>query len=429
VKCEVCGKTYPLEQSICPDDGTWLHEQTIMEIKPRSRRQAQSPPIDEFEIGPATDRHQKFRGSMASLGKHPTYPQPQPPPGEELAPGTQLGDYEVEEKVGEGAMGTVYRAVHPAIHKRVAIKVMSRKLFDEPEAVKRFVAEARAVAAIDHPSIVDVFGFGRIPDGRTYLVMEWLEGESLKARLEKGRLPFEEACDIIRTIARALEAAHGKGVVHRDLKPENVFLHRIDDDKPVVKLLDFGLAKQTKSEDPLVARTRTGQMLGTPLYMSPEQCKAKGVDHRTDIYALGCMCYELLVGHVPFEFDNVAELISAHLVVEPPRPTSFEPGFPVDLDKLLFNMIAKEPEKRPGLGEIRRIIGMQVSRPSQPIATVKVPEEATPPAPVDAPAPAGQKDITTEPVSRVAGGVQTRTLVIAAIVIAVLAIAVLLALR
>jgi serine/threonine-protein kinase len=333
-------------------------------------------------------------------------------------------------------MGTVYRAVHPAIHKRVAIKVMSRKLFDEPEAVKRFVAEARAVAAIDHPSIVDVFGFGRIPDGRTYLVMEWLEGESLKARLDKGRLPFEEACEIIRTIARALEAAHGKGVVHRDLKPENVFLHRIDDDKPVIKLLDFGLAKQTNAEDRLVARTRTGQMLGTPLYMSPEQCKSKGVDHRTDIYALGCMCYELLVGHVPFEFDNVAELISAHLVVEPPRPNSFEPGLPDDLDKLLFNMVAKEPEKRPGLGEIRRIIGLQLSRPSQPIAAIKAPEDATPgdPAPSAAPragtpVPTSQTDVTTEPVRRVGRGLQQRTLVIAAAVLAVLAITALLALR
>jgi serine/threonine-protein kinase len=255
---------------------------------------------------------------------------------------------------------------------------MTPKLFDAPESVKRFVAEARAIASIDHPGIVDVFGFGRVADGRAYLVMELLEGENLADRMKRGRVPLDEGCEIARQVARSLEAAHAKDVVHRDLKPENVFIVKAVDEQVRVKLLDFGLAKQTNNEDGLVARTRTGQLLGTPLYMSPEQCKSKGVDHRTDIYALGCMCYELFAGRVPFDCDNIAELISAHLVNEPPRPSEIDPSISPELDKLLFSMIAKDPDTRPGLGEIRRIIGMQTSRVSQPILAVQPPKDPTP---------------------------------------------------
>jgi serine/threonine-protein kinase len=384
VKCQVCGKLWPEDQSICPDDGTWLHEQTIMEIKPRARR----PSIGEFPtgheateaptptpVGAAQQKPQpaKIRTNAGPLAKAGAATSTSGKPAE-IDPGTMIGEYEVEQKIGEGAMGTVYRAIHPAIHKRVAIKIMTPKLFDEPESVKRFVAEARAIAAIEHPGIVDVFGFGRIPDGRTYLVMEWLEGKSLGARLLEGPLAWSEACEVIRYIARALEAAHAKNIVHRDLKPENVFLQQVDDDKPVVKLLDFGLAKSTNKEEGLVAKTRTGQMLGTPLYMSPEQCKSKGVDHRTDIYALGCMAYEMLLGKTPFDADNVAELISMHLVQDPPRPSSLRPDIDPDLDKLLYNMVAKDPDKRPPLGEIRRVIGMQLSSVSQPLAIVTPPD-------------------------------------------------------
>jgi eukaryotic-like serine/threonine-protein kinase len=373
VICQECGKSWPEDQSICPEDGTWLHEQTIMEIKPRAKRASLAEfPGHESTVAQkteATPQPQKLEKAVVRTGDGPLAKASANALHTELAPGTQIGEYEVEMKIGEGAMGTVYRAIHPAIHKRVAIKIMTPKLFDEPESVKRFVTEARAIAAIEHPGIVDVFGFGRIPDGRTYLVMEWLEGQSLGARLQKGPLPWTEACGIIRSIARALEAAHAKNIVHRDLKPENVYLQQIDDDKPLVKLLDFGLAKTTSKEDGLVAKTRTGQMLGTPLYMSPEQCKSKGVDHRTDIYALGCMAYEMLLGKTPFDADNVAELISAHLVTEPPRPSTLKPDIDPNLDKLLFSMVAKDPDKRPGLGEVRRLIGMELSHASIPIMT------------------------------------------------------------
>jgi serine/threonine-protein kinase len=278
----------------------------------------------------------------------------------------EIGEYIIEAKAGEGEMGQVFKALHTELGKHVAIKIMTPKVFGEAESVKRFVSEARAIAAIEHIGIVDVYGFGRIPDGRTYLVMEWLDGKNLGERLKEGPLPWQDACDIIRQIARALEAAHAKGVIHRDLKPDNVFLKKQgDDDKPMVKLLDFGLAKTTqKDNDNQVAKTRSGQMLGTPLYMSPEQCKSKGVDHRTDIYALGCICFEVLVGRTPYDADNVAEIITAHLVAEPPRPSKFKEDFPADLDKLIFNMIAKDPDKSPPLGEVRRLLGMQLTRTS-----------------------------------------------------------------
>jgi serine/threonine protein kinase len=371
VLCQVCGKTWPQDQTICPDDGTWLHEETIMESE-RHRRRPTSLGEELLDTG-----DKRALAKTAPPGGPTALPV-------ELPAGTRVGDYEIEAKIGEGAMGTVYRAVHPAIGRHVAIKVMTPKLFDEPESVKRFVAEARAVAAIRHPGIVDVFGFGRLPDGRTYLVMEWLEGASLAERLKQGKLDVAEACDMLRQIARALEAAHAKGIVHRDLKPENVFVLQLEDEKPQCKLLDFGLAKVTNKEDGLVARTRTGQLLGTPLYMSPEQCKSKGVDHRTDIYALGCMAYEMLCGRVPFDCDNVAELISAHLVAEPPKPTTLKPDLSPILDHLLLTMVAKNPDERPTLADVRKTISGFLSRQSQPYAAVR--DDLTP-APPTGPVP------------------------------------------
>jgi serine/threonine protein kinase len=343
----------------------------------RARNPSLEPALNTEFPTQTTDHSRPFARTAAAL--------PAPPPGppglfSELPRGATVGEYAIESKIGEGAMGTVYRAVHPTIGRHVAIKVMTPKLFDEPESVARFISEARAVAAIRHPGIVDVFGFGRLPDNRTYLVMEWLEGSALSARIAHGKISLEDACDMIRQIARALEAAHAKGIVHRDLKPENVFVHHIDDEKPQCKLLDFGLAKVTNKEDNAVARTRTGQLLGTPLYMSPEQCKAKGVDHRTDIYALGCIAYELLCGRVPFDADNVAELISAHLVAQPPQPLSLNPALPPALDRLLLQMVSKNPDERPSLAEVRRVISGALSRPSQPHLAVRA-DDITPPPP------------------------------------------------
>jgi serine/threonine-protein kinase len=300
----------------------------------------------------------------------------------ELAPGTHVGEYEVEEKIGEGSMGTIYRCVHPTIGKRVAVKLIASHIFEDPASVKRFIAEARAVAKIGHPNIVQVFGFGRLRDGRMYLTMEWLEGASLGARIAHDDIAQNAAVDILRQITRALEAAHAEKIVHRDLKPDNVFLQRVAGDEfPVVKLLDFGLHKTVGLDDSLHHK---GQIIGTPMYMSPEQCRGDvDVDASTDVYALGCLAYQLLAGRLPFAYTSGAELIAAHLSEQPPRPRELRDELVAELDSLLFGMIAKEPQQRPTLRTIRRTLaGLGRATPVAGIPIV-APEPARekPPAP------------------------------------------------
>jgi eukaryotic-like serine/threonine-protein kinase len=196
------------------------------------------------------------------------------PVATELVPGTRVEAYEIEGKIGEGAMGAVYRAVHPTIGKHVAVKIMNSRLSADPGAIERFTREARSVAAIRHPGIVDVFGFGTLDDGRAYLIMEWLDGSSLGTRLEGGSLAFDAALDIVDQIARALSAAHDKGITHRDLKPDNVFLEQVAREKPIVKILDFGLAK-LGHEEGRAAMTESGHSLARPSTCRPSSARAR----------------------------------------------------------------------------------------------------------------------------------------------------------
>jgi serine/threonine-protein kinase len=229
----------------------------------------------------------------------------------ELISGTIVGEYEVKEKLGTGGFGTVYRAVHPLIGKSAAIKVLHRQFSANAEMVERFVAEARAVNQIRHRGIIDVFSFGRLADGRQYYVMELLEGMTLDELLhEKKRLPIDQTIPIVRGVARALDAAHAAGVAHRDLKPENVFITFDDEGKPAPKILDFGIAKLMGETHGV--RTQTGTPMGTPKYMSPEQARGIGVDHRTDVYSLGIMIFEMLTGRVPFEGGAVMDIRLRH---------------------------------------------------------------------------------------------------------------------
>ena len=198
--------------------------------------------------------------------------------------------------LGEGGMGAVYSATHPVIGKQAAIKVLSRSLCAEPAAVERFQLEARAVNQIRHPNIVDVFSIGKLHDGRSYFVMEWLQGCTLEARIHSGRMMLGEAAAILEQVCDALEAAHEKQIVHRDLKPENVFLVAVRGNRQLVKLLDFGIAKLAPGDMLRSTKPRTGVVMGTPAYMSPEQARGKSVDHRTDIYALGGMAYHMVLG-------------------------------------------------------------------------------------------------------------------------------------
>ena len=279
---------------------------------------------------------------------------PAPPPlGREadLASGTRLGEYQIEGKIGEGGMGVVYSAVHPLIGKRAAVKVLRKELCTEAATVQRFVDEARVVNQIGHPNIVDIFAFGEMPDGRSYFVMEWLKGRSLRDRMNASIVPLAEICAVVKPLCRALEAAHEKGIIHRDLKPDNIFLVDVRNDAPTLKLLDFGIAKLARS-DRVIDKTATGAMIGTPQYIAPEQARGYAIDHRVDIYSLGGIVFELIGGRPPFVADNAMDMVAKHLLEEPQHLRALRPDTPADLDALVFRMLAKDPNRRPTVTEV-----------------------------------------------------------------------------
>ncbi|HUS32013.1 MAG TPA: protein kinase [Kofleriaceae bacterium] len=267
---------------------------------------------------------------------------------QDLAPGQEVGEYRIENVLGQGGFGTVYAAVHPLIGKRAAIKVLARKYSADPTVVSRFVAEARAVNQIRHRNIIDIFAFGQLADGRHYYVMEYLEGQPLDAYLrDRGPLTLDEALPILRAIARALDAAHGKGIAHRDLKPENIFLAHDTDGDTYPKLLDFGIAKLMAPEDDVRHRTGTGVPIGTPYYMSPEQCRGKDVDHLTDVYSFGIVVYRMLTGTFPFEGDDYVELLYKQVNEEAAPPSTRNASLPASVDAAIAWMMQKDRTKRP----------------------------------------------------------------------------------
>ena len=261
-----------------------------------------------------------------------------------IQPGTYLGHYEVLATVGHGGMGEVYRAHDPRLGRDVAVKVLSRELGSDDDAVTRFLGEVRAVAALSHPNILSIFDFGA-QSGMTFAVMELLEGESLRERLARGAVPWREAVEIGASIADGLAAAHAKGIIHRDLKPENLFLTA--DGR--VKILDFGLAHmateaQTTAETIVRKDSGAGLVVGTIGYMSPEQLRAKQVGPASDIFAFGCVLFEMLTGRNPFGRDNLIE--SSMAVLREPAPTLSRRSFPPELNMIVLTCLEKEPNDR-----------------------------------------------------------------------------------
>jgi serine/threonine-protein kinase len=274
---------------------------------------------------------------------------------ERFGPGTEIGGYIVDGVLGQGGMGVVYAATHPLIGKRAAVKVLKPELSREPAAVERFVREARAVNQIQHPNIVDIYDFGVLPDGRSYYLMDLLAGESLRTRLERGgALHISEAASVIDETASALAAAHTKGIIHRDLKPDNVFMVNVPGRWPEAKLLDWGLAKLVRGGGKF--RTVTGSVLGTPVYMSPEQGRGEEVDFRTDIYALGVMAFELLTGAVPFKGKSSVDTLLAHQEEPVPRLQTTLPMLPDELAQLIEAMLGKAADERPTLAAVRAVL-------------------------------------------------------------------------
>ncbi|HEY3354291.1 MAG TPA: serine/threonine-protein kinase [Polyangia bacterium] len=265
--------------------------------------------------------------------------------------GATLGNYRITAKLGEGGMGAVYVAEHALIGRKAAIKVLLPEFSHNQEIVGRFFNEARSTALIKHPGLVDIFDFGYDASGSAYIVMEYLDGESLAGYLRRvGPVGTSTVCAIGRQIAAALATAHAAGIVHRDLKPDNVFLVP-DPDQPAgvrVKILDFGIAKLVTDGGMTASmKTRTGAVMGTPIYMSPEQCRGAGqVDARTDIYSLGCILFEMVCGRPPFVHEGVGEIIAAQIFEQPIAPHVIEPTVVPALERVILRALAKTPDER-----------------------------------------------------------------------------------
>jgi serine/threonine-protein kinase len=267
-----------------------------------------------------------------------------------LANGTKLGPYEIVSPIGAGGMGEVYRARDTRLDRTVAIKVLPQHLADTPDAKQRFEREARAVSALNHPNICTLFDVGS-QDGTEYLVMEYIEGETLATRLEKGSLPLDQALKIGIEVADALDKAHRAGIIHRDLKPGNIMLT-----KSGAKLLDFGLAKAalpllagatwTASATRTTPVTQAGMIVGTFQYMSPEQVEAKDLDARSDIFSFGSVLYEMLTGRAAFQGRSQLSVASAILEKDPEPISALQPMTPPALDRTVRKCLAKDPEDR-----------------------------------------------------------------------------------
>jgi tRNA A-37 threonylcarbamoyl transferase component Bud32 len=262
--------------------------------------------------------------------------------------GHTVGNYKVTARLGTGGMGMVYLAEHPVIGRRAALKAIHPELARNAEAISRFVNEAKSISQIGHEHIVNVTDFGRTAAGDFYFIMEHLVGEALSDRLGR-EAPFApaRAMAIAAQIADALGACHERGVVHRDLKPENVFLVERGGSRDFVKVLDFGLAKLVRGDGSAMRKTQTGMIMGTPYYMSPEQCDGRdAIDARADVYALGVILFEMLTGKLPFGGDSCAEILVKQLTMRPPAARSIVPGLPEALELLLHSALAKDPAER-----------------------------------------------------------------------------------
>jgi serine/threonine-protein kinase len=300
--------------------------------------------------------------------------------------GAQVGSFKIVRMLGRGGMGTVYLGEHPAIGSRVAIKFLHDAMAADPEVVRRFYDEARAVNLIGHENIVAIYDLNLVPPARYYFVMEYLEGETLTARLAAGSVDPEVALDVLSQLCGALQCAHEHGVVHRDLKPDNVFLVTRGGKRHFVKLLDFGIAKlRDAAGSP--GKTAAGLVVGTPEYMAPEQCDQGTIDARTDVYALGAMAYELVTGRLPFTGRSVPQLLLAHLHHQPPPPSAIAPGLDPRLEWAILKALQKDPRDRfadmasfsDALAPIRERARARASGPA-----IVLPAE---PAPAPAPAP------------------------------------------
>jgi eukaryotic-like serine/threonine-protein kinase len=265
-----------------------------------------------------------------------------------VSPGDVLaGKYRVESVLGAGGMGVVVLATHLELDERVAMKFLLPHAVESAEAAARFVREARAAVKIKSEHVARVSDVGRLENGSPYIVMEYLEGADLSAVVQRGPLPIEDAVDFVIQASDAMAEAHAAGIVHRDLKPSNLFMSMRSDGTPIIKVLDFGISKVNVPDTSDAGLTRTTTIMGSPFYMSPEQMRSsKDVDHRTDIWALGVILYELLTGTQPFNGETLPQLVAA-ILAEPPHPLrARRPEVPPDLEAVVFHCLEKDRDRR-----------------------------------------------------------------------------------
>ena len=335
--------------------------------------------------------------------------------------GGTIGQYQIKNLIGYGGMGAVYAAEHTLIGRAAAVKVLLPEFSQNQAIVARFFNEAKAATSIRHPGIVEIYDFGWHTDGSAYIVMEYLQGETLGARRLRTGFHPGAALAAVRQIAGALGAAHGKGIVHRDLKPDNVYI--VHDPEVQggerIKLLDFGIAKLL-GEQSNQSQTRTGSVLGTPAYMAPEQCRGVTIDHRADLYSLGVILFELCAGRAPFVGEGSGDVMAAHIHLAPPALSSLAPGVPAPIELLVAQLLAKSPADRPQTAE--QLIQMIDSVASQIVTGTQLALRGSMPV-----MPAVQTPTTLSGAAQsvtTTGGGRGRTVLISAIAAAVIGAAV-----
>lgn len=276
----------------------------------------------------------------------------------EALPGTVLDEkYSLDKKIGSGGFGAVYKATHLGMKREVAVKIFRPATTDvTPEGIKRFLLEAVSSSRVNHPNAITVLDSGISTEGIAYLVMELLKGRNLTEELEeKGTLNLQRCIEIMIAVCDVLAEAHSVGIVHRDIKPDNIFLNETKDGE-VIKVVDFGIAKMIgdNADKDIKSLTATGAFLGTPVYMSPEQLENKNIDGKTDIYSLGIMLYQMLIGKTPFQTDsgNIFSLIYMHLSKEPTPLRELNREIPKSIEDIVMRTLAKDPEKRPTATEL-----------------------------------------------------------------------------
>ncbi|MCS6884371.1 MAG: serine/threonine-protein kinase [Acidobacteriota bacterium] len=256
--------------------------------------------------------------------------------------------YKIVSLIARGGASNVFRCLRVLIGDQVALKMMFPESVSDPIKMKRFHLEVSTTASIKHPSIVTVHDFDYTEEGLPFIVTELLRGMTLYGEMKRlGRLPIKRAVRIIGPICSAINVAHARGIVHRDLKPSNIVLHLMDDQSEVVKLIDFGIAKQHAAElDPSQSLTEPGLVFGTPAYMSPEHCLGDPLDARSDIYSLGVLLFEMMTGVLPFQADNPTRMMLKHIKDPPPPMRDICPDIPEEIDRIVLRALAKSPDKR-----------------------------------------------------------------------------------